>query len=62
MKSKRYKTCKHAIECFDQLVLTDLECRHYGLICGTAMVTKHICQYCECLERKNVKALNKSNA
>ena len=35
----------------DDIVLTDLDCRHYGLCHGTAIVTKMTCKYCECLER-----------
>lgn len=54
-KKGRYEQCMHSIQSFDDVVIVDLGCRHYGLCHGTAIVSKHTCQYCECLERRSEK-------
>ena len=61
----RYKMCRHALSAMDDIVIVDLDCKHYGLCHGTAIVTKMTCKYCECLERgdgeKNRNQKYKSN-
>ena len=53
MKKKgRHEQCKHALQAFDEIVLVDLGCKFFGLCHGTACVTKHMCQYCPCMEKK----------
>ena len=52
-KRGRHEQCKHAIQAFDEIVLVDLDCPQYSLICGTAIVTKRVCKYCPCMEKRD---------
>ena len=52
MGRRRYGLCKHVIGAFDEVVLVDLDCRQFGFCHGTACVTKYMCQYCPCMEKK----------
>ena len=52
MSKRRYEQCKHVRGAFDEIVFVDLECKNYTLCHGFAIVTKHMCQYCPCMEKK----------